>query len=163
MSEIIARPSTAADASQIRRLRLEALLDAPAAYGTRHEEVVGWSEQQWLDMATSPSSFVVLVDDEIIGIARGGTHDGEVDSTNRWLWGMYVTPASRGTGAAQVLIEAVAEWSRADGGSALCLYVSTAAPRARTLYEKVGFVATGIEFDHDARPELRFCEMRMTL
>jgi len=163
VSALVVRVSTAADANEIRRLRLEALQDAPAAYGTRYEEVVEWSEAQWLEMATSPTSFVVFLDGQMVGIARGGTHDGEAGSTNRWLWGMYVTPAARGTGAAQELIGAVADWSGADGGTALCLYVSTAAPRARALYEKVGFVATGLEFDHDTRPELRFSEMRMAL
>lgn len=163
MSELVVRTSTAADAGEVRRLRLEALHDAPAAYGTRYEEVVGWGDDQWLDMATSPTSFVVLRAGEMVGIARGGTHDGEENSSNRWLWGMYVTPAARGTGAAQALIGAVADWSQRDGGTALCLYVSSAAPRARALYEKVGFVATGVEFDHDTRPELRFSEMRMAL
>jgi GNAT superfamily N-acetyltransferase len=114
-------------------------------------------------MATAPAVYVAELDGVLVGMARGAMHEGDVDSSDRWLFSMYVSPIARGSGTAQALIAAVAAWAKSDGGEALCLYHSTDAPRARALYSKVGFVATGKEFQHDERPELRFCEMRMTL
>lgn len=155
-----ARHTTATDALALRAIRLEALLDAPLSFGSTHEEVAAWPEEKWVEMASAPTTFIAERDGVVVGMARGGTNDHDpADSPQRWLWGMYVTPSARGDGTAAALIDAVAEWSRGDGGASLHLFVSSQAPRAHAFYEKVGFVDNGEPQTPDEHPDLAFQPM----
>ena len=156
----LVRATTRADLAGFRAIRLEALQLAPEAYGTRYEDVVHWTDEQWTPFLVAPTTFVAEADGEIVGMARGGHNDREVgETTNRWLWGMYVTPRVRGTGVALDLVEHVAQWSRVDGGERLLLHVRTIADRAQAFYRKAGFRETGYAFTHDERPDYHFIEM----
>lgn len=153
----VVRTSTAADAPLLRLLRLEALLDAPLSYGATYEETLAWTDDQWIALASASTTFVADVTGHIVGTARGGMHDEEpVDSPHRWLWGMYVTPQSRGTRVAADLVERVMAWAVADGGASLHLYVSSQAPRARALYAKMGFRDDPDKPIHQHTPTLSF-------
>jgi len=158
------RPTTLDDWEALRALRLEALLDTPAAYGTEHGEVLAWTPAQWHEFATSPLTFVAVADGELVGMARGGRNDHDPpDSLARWLWGMYVTPRARGSRVAAALVDFVAAWSKADGGTELCLFVSRDVARARAFYRKIGFVITGHSVTHEIRTDKVFEEMRRPL
>jgi len=158
------RPTTIDEWEALRALRLEALLDTPAAYGTQHDEVLAWTPEQWQEMAQSPLSFVAVADGALVGMARGGRNDHDpADSPARWLWGMYVTPRARGSRVAAALVDVVAAWSKADGGNELCLFVARDVHRARAFYRKIGFVATGHTVTHEIRTDQVFEEMRRPL
>ena len=43
-------------------------------------------------------------------MVSGGYNDNHPGT--HWLYGMYVTPAARGSGAAELLVEAVVDWAR---------------------------------------------------
>ena len=158
------RPSAVTDWEDLRDLRLEGLLDTPAAYGSTHAEVAAWTPEQWRELASSPLTFVAVAGGALVGMARGGRNDHDPpDSTARWLWGMYVSPVARGSRVAGALVDMVAAWSRSDGGHELRLFVSRDVPRARAFYVKSGFVATGHSVAHDNQPERIFEEMRRPL
>lgn len=58
------------------------------------------------------------------------------------LLGMWVAPEARGTGAADAIVDAVAQRAAAENKPLwLCVYVDN--PRAKRFYERYGFVADG--------------------
>lgn len=160
-SSVLLRPTTIADAAALRSLRLEALTDTPEAFGTTYAETVAWPAAKWDEMATSPSTFVAVIDGEIRAMARGGYHDHRPDTW--WLWGMYVSPSARGTGTAAAMVRRVANWARHEGATSLHLYVGSAVARARAFYAKVGFTFTGEPFAMERDPTMQFQEMVLEL
>jgi GNAT superfamily N-acetyltransferase len=135
------RRGAVGDADALRAIRLEALSDSPAAYGSTYEDAVAWDDAQWREVAGRWNFFLAERDDEVVGLATGGEHERYPGT--RWLFAMYVTPRARGTGAAELLVDAVSAWARAQGARELYLHVTEAVPRARAFYEKVGFRPTG--------------------
>jgi RimJ/RimL family protein N-acetyltransferase len=65
-----------------------------------------------------------------------------------WVWGVYVTPAWRGRGAARGLIAATVDTARGwTGVDRVQLSVSADSHTARRVYESAGFSAWGTEPD----------------
>lgn len=135
------RPSTRRDWRALRDLRLEALRDTPSAYGSTYAESKRRSWREWKEFASSANSFVAERESRFVAMARGGWNEERPGTA--WLYGMYVTPAERGTGLAERLVERVVQWARSEGFDALYLQVGAAEARARAFYRKVGFVETG--------------------
>ena len=135
------RRGTPADVDALRAIRLEALADTPEAYGSTFDETAQWSDEQWREVAGRWTFFLAEDADGVIGMATGGYHERRPGTS--WLFGMYVTPRARGTGAADELVDAVARWARSRGADTLYLHVTELVPRARAFYERVGFVPTG--------------------
>ena len=57
--------------------------------------------------------------------------------------GLAVCPEARGQGVGTELIESLSSYAQSQGYSALCLEVVADNMRARALYDRLGFVATG--------------------
>lgn len=79
----------------------------------------------------------------------------------REMVGMWIDPLTRGTGLAPALISSVVEWARSEGAHELALWVAEDNERARHLYEKCGFAATGER--NVMRPGTDQIRMRMSL
>lgn len=62
---------------------------------------------------------------------------------------MWVAPAARGAGVARQLIDAVVEWAAGQGRSTF-LMVRSDNSRARSAYERAGFVDAGVPEDWPA-------------
>jgi GNAT superfamily N-acetyltransferase len=73
-----------------------------------------------------------------VGLRDEGTRPGSRDLVSMW-----VSPDVRGRGIAARLIDAVANWARADGAGELHLWVVVGNAAARAAYDRAGFVATG--------------------
>jgi GNAT superfamily N-acetyltransferase len=125
----------------LRALRLESLLDSPQAYGSTYGECLEWTSRRWRQVAREWNYFLAERAVRGVGIASGGPNDRYPGT--RWLYGMYVTPKERGTGVAEVLVDAVQEWARQQGSTSLYLHVAAPMQRARAFYEREGFRATG--------------------
>lgn len=127
----------------LRALRLQALSDSPAAFGSTYERelarsTVDW--QRWL----SPGAVFILED---AAGARGmvaGVPD-ENDAAVVHLMAMWVNPALRGSGAGDALVAAVLSWAHSQGAASVRLQVIQGNERARHFYERVGFRYTGRE------------------
>jgi RimJ/RimL family protein N-acetyltransferase len=79
----------------------------------------------------------------IIGILRDA---GRKERHKSKIWGLYVTPESRQTGAGQMLLRAAIQQARAwTGVEQVHLAVSEVAIEAKRLYERNGFRAWGRE------------------
>jgi RimJ/RimL family protein N-acetyltransferase len=71
-----------------------------------------------------------------------------IDLVRAHLWGMYVAPDHRGRGLGLALLRATLDHARSlPGVTRVHLSVSSAAPRARRLYERAGFELWGTEPD----------------
>jgi GNAT superfamily N-acetyltransferase len=160
-SGVSVRPGRERDAQLLRAIRLEALRDTPDAFGETYEECLTWSDEQWVDKAREWNFYLAEIDGRVVGMARGEFHNERPETC--WLFAMYVSPDARGGDAARYLVETVSAWAAAQGRDALYLYVSTAVPRARAFYVKMGFVPTGPSVAMHRDPSLVCAEMRREL
>lgn len=72
------------------------------------------------------------------------------------VWGIWVAPEARGSGAARSLMQAVIDWARSRGVATLRLGLSTSpssAP-AEALYTSLGFEFTGEQEQMESDPSL---------
>ena len=129
------------EADRLRELRLRALREAPEAFAETYEEALARPAEDWARWAADPSLVIVVA-------INGGEWVGmvacrELEDRRTWLSALWVDPAARGTGLGARLIDAVADWSRERGATALDLSVTTNNEHASALYTSSGFVVTG--------------------
>jgi len=136
------RRAAMGDESVLRDLRLQALADAPDAFGSTYERELARSTDDWRRWL-SPGATFILEDREaargLVACARDAA-----DASVVHLMAMWVAPASRGSGAADALVTEVIAWARADGARLVRLQVVEHNAPARRLYERHGFRATGV-------------------
>jgi len=123
-----------------RDLRLRALQEAPGAYGSTYQRELGFVESDWasrLDGSAGPA-VLALRAGEPVGMGAGFRDRGG------WLHvvAMWTDPAHRSTGVGTAVLDHLVRWAAARD-LRVHLDVAAANPRARTLYERAGFVATG--------------------
>lgn len=143
------RPLAEADLDSYRRLRLEALKDAPNAFGSSYETEVGLRASQYRDrLARSAENYILgaWTPDGLVGMvgfvretAPNRRHVGSI-------WGLYVARANRGRGHGRRLLnEAIDRSRRQDGLDHLRLTVVSDNVAVKRLYESLGFRAWGSE------------------
>jgi ribosomal protein S18 acetylase RimI-like enzyme len=145
------RKLTADDALSYRELRLRALREHPDAFTSSFEEdslkPIDWARQRLSHRAEAPHDFILgaYVDAKLAGIIGVSAdmrikvrHIGEV-------FGMYVAPEHAGHGVGRLLVDACVARARAAGLERLRLTVTDSNARAKSLYERAGFRAFGVE------------------
>jgi ribosomal protein S18 acetylase RimI-like enzyme len=128
---------------RVRAVRLRALRDAPDAFWVTADEEAATTAAEWRDRLARPdtATFVARRDGVDVGLvvgARHWEHEGEAG-----LYGMWVAPEARGSGASTALIHAVVDWARAAGYRTVRLEVADTNEPAVRLYSRLGFVPTG--------------------
>lgn len=136
------RPIGPDDWKLLRATRLAALQDAPHAFESTYEGALLFDEDEWRRRAGTNAVFLAVDGADPVGMAVG-LHDEDTRPGTRDLISMWVSPAVRGQSVAGRLIDAVADWARADGAAQLVLWVIIGNAAARTAYQRAGFVATG--------------------
>ncbi len=128
-----------------RDIRLAALADAPHAFASTLDREIGLAEADWRSRLDSAVTYLAWHEGEPAGTATGLDHSGGAyPIPDAWhLVGMWVRPASRGTGIAGDLVEAVAADARAAGAVAIGLWVTEVNGRAQAFYRRLGFRPTG--------------------
>lgn len=138
------------DADAYAELRREALLDSPLAFTSSPADDFAFPPESLREhLRRAPESVILgAFDDGLVG-AVGAYRDRHVKASHRvHVWGMYVTPSHRRKGIAVGLMQEVIQHARSlPGVSWVLLSVSSAAPRARRLYERLGFQLWGTEPD----------------
>jgi len=135
------RRAVIGDEGVLRDLRVQALTDAPEAFGSTLERELARTIDDWRKWMAPGVTFLVLADDEPRGLVAG-----VYDATDRavvHLMAMWVNPAIRGSGAADLLVTAVKDWAVEVGATDLRLNVVETNPRGRRCYERNGFRVTG--------------------
>jgi GNAT superfamily N-acetyltransferase len=166
---------TPTDWRALRAIRLEMLADTPLAFVETHADARAHGDDEWRARAArfaDPHEHAVAIVDTAAGppglngpngpgwagMARTAVHDGR-----RFLFSVYVRPALRATGAADVLVAGIEDWVRADGGSELYLQVLEGNARARAFYGRRGYRPTGLREPYPLDETLWELELRRTL
>ncbi|WP_372968866.1 GNAT family N-acetyltransferase [Microbacterium sp.] len=136
--------------NRYRELRLASLAESPEMFGSSWERESAFGEDVWRGRASHPGAFIASIDDADVGI--GGVY--EIDG--RWsINGVWVSPAHRGQGVVDALVEACAEFVVARGADAVHLGVIDSNARGVAAYTRLGFVPDGASVTlRDGRVEI---------
>ena len=148
------------DWAELRSLRLAALADSPAMFGSILEREQRHDEKDWREWAHHGATFLAVHSGAPVGIAAGAVADQPED---RKLYSMWVHPDHRGTGVASALLEAVTRWASEDGAARLTLWVAHTNHPAANLYRRKGFAATGESKPLPSNPSLTEDELALDL
>lgn len=137
------------DTDAFHALRLAALQNEPSAFGSSYEEEKDFPRitvESRLVENTDRGVFGAFEGDKLIGLVALGRESRIKLAHKAMIWGMYVSPESRGKGIGRALLLQVLALARSVPGILqvnLCVNASNA-PALR-LYESVGFKAFGQE------------------
>ncbi len=141
------RPIRPDEWRDLREVRLQALADAPDAFGSTLAQESADPDEVWQGRADRPDGTTIVAVDaagRFVGLASGGPAEGFPDSAG--VYGMWVDPAARGQRIGERLIGAIVPWARAQGYGRIGLGVTIGNDAAVALYERLGFRDTGIRF-----------------
>lgn len=149
-----------------RAIRLRALGDAPDAFGSTHAAEAALPPEHWAARMTRSTTSGIdhaLVADicgQMVGLAWAKVDADDTAIVN--LFQMWVAPEARGQGVADGLLNEAVRWARARGAGAMQLGVACNNVAALGLYERAGFVETGLREPLKAGSELIEQQMRLT-
>ena len=138
---MLVRRITEEDWTGLRYVRLAALSDSPSAFGSTLHAEQQFVEQDWREWCRWAAVFIAWEAVSPVGIAAGVMGD---IADQRNLISLWVRPDHRGVGLASDLVTNVVDWARTDGADRLALWVASTSEGARRLYERHGFVESGI-------------------
>lgn len=146
------RAAVPGDELSLRGLRLQALSDAPEAFGSTYERELARTTEDWRRWITPGVTFLLQVENDLRGLVAGvrDTTDAHVIH----LMAMWTHPAVRGSGASDALVRALLGWARSNGARLMRLHVVRENDRARRFYQRHGFRSTGRETARDRYVEL---------
>jgi len=140
---VMVRTATANDWQVLREIRLEALRDAPSAFGSTYAEQAVFAEADWRSRISRGKTFFAYIS-EVNGVKPDGLVGGlQEEAATVELVSLWVRPHARGMGVGEVLVETVIRWARATNASSVHLWFTETNQRARRLYERCGFSPTG--------------------
>ncbi|MFJ8910827.1 GNAT family N-acetyltransferase [Amycolatopsis sp. NPDC102389] len=135
---LLVRRLVPADLEVFREVRLRALTDTPENYGSVAAAESAQSDEEWLAKLAGDAWFAAFDDGRVVGLVAGRARD------DGWiLYSMWVAPEARGQGLGTRLMGEVRSAAEDDGAREVWLHVAEDNDRARRLYLKLGFLATG--------------------
>lgn len=135
------RRAATGDEPILRWLRIEALTEAPDAFGSTLERELSRSQADWRQWLSPSATFILETATGPKGLAAGVPD--RTDPAIVSLMAMWVDPVLRGSGAADLLVEAVLGWAKEAGALRIQLDVVQGNDRARHLYQRHQFQPTG--------------------
>lgn len=148
---VVLRPTAEADAPAYRVLRLEALEQAPSAFGADYAQSAALPPEHWRERMRSGAgdaqgvTYVACAGAALVGMTRLSCEESPKTRHYAHLYSVYVTPAWRGLRLAEALIEVCAAWGRAAGLRRLRLTVNSTNAAAIRTYLRCGFSVCGVE------------------
>jgi len=160
---VLVREVTAGDWEALRDIRLEALRDAPEAFGSAFAREVVFEEADWQRRIARGGNFLGYLPEasatEPAGLIGGFQEDPGVVE----LVSMYVRPRARGRGVGEALIATVIDWATARNAKSVHLWVTETNKPARLLYERCGFTLTAERQPLPSNPTLDEVAMSRSL
>jgi GNAT superfamily N-acetyltransferase len=141
--ERFVRRAVLGDEPILRELRLQALREAPVAFGSTYERELARTTADWQRWMSPGVTFILYEPAGARGMAAGARH--ETDPAVVHLMAMWVHPKIRGSGGADELVAAVVAWAHSEDAKLVRLKVIQGNGRARHFYERMGFRPTGHE------------------
>jgi GNAT superfamily N-acetyltransferase len=140
---VVVRTAAMEDWQVLRDIRLDALRDAPNAFGSTYVEQAASVEADWRRRISRGGTFFAYVPEvdgnEPAGLVGGfQENQGTVELVSLW-----VRPQARGLGVGEALVAAVINWAKARNATAVHLWFTEMNFHARMLYERCGFSPTG--------------------
>ena len=155
---------------RLRALRLQALADAPTAFGSTHAREEKFAEDVWhrraADGAAGLASVTIVAEqaDCLVGMASGLATDAtEANVIGPVLVGMFVDRRVRRLGIGEALIESVKTWARSRGHVSLHLWAVSSNAPALALYRRCGFRDNGVTRPLSHTPGLSELQMLLPL
>ena len=140
---VLVRETVLDDWQALRDIRLEALREAPAAFGSTYEREVVRGETHWRDRIARGGTFLAFVPALSASEPAGLIGGYQEDPVTVELVSMYVRPRARGRGVGEALVATVINWAGQRGASSVHLWVTDTNSHARALYQRCGFTLTG--------------------
>ena len=151
---VLVRGTVADDWQALRDIRLEALRDAPTAFGSTYEQETERGEAHWRDRIARGGTFLAFVP-EVSATEPSGLIGGyQEDPVTVELVSMYVRPRARGRGVGEALVASVIDWAGKRNAECVRLWVTQTNAPARALYERCGFALTGERQPVPSHPSL---------
>jgi len=155
------RATTEKDWMVLRQVRLAALLDAPTAFGVSYKTAAGDSSEQWKQRASSTGSEFWLAFQQGKPVGMVGAVVSEAKRFN--LIGMWVEPATRGSGIAKKLVDTVKARASERGFDGVFLDVAPENAIASRFYLKQGFVFLNEWEPLESHPHITVQTMRWSM
>ncbi len=143
------RVLTPADVEAYRSLRLSGILESPGVAWASHDEENALSRQQMQErLAATPHQIVFggFLDGELVAI--GGFKREAMSQVHHRgnIWGLYVSPAVRGKGLGRLMLaDMLVHLRKFPELVQVTLVVSSDNVAARSMYENIGFIKTGVD------------------
>jgi GNAT superfamily N-acetyltransferase len=151
------------DWQQLRELRLQALADAPHAFGSTLERERAFSQDEWRLRCEGSVWAGAHLAGRPVGLACLGRGPDDEQQTCRRIFAMWVAPRARGGSAATALLHFILGWAAAEGARFVLLNVAEDNLLAHNLYLRHGFRPTGEWEALASNPSVRAVEMRFDL
>ncbi len=160
---VLVRETVTGDWQALRDIRLEALRDAPNAFGSTYEREVLRGEADWRGRIARGGTFLAYVPDVSSAEPAGliGGYQENPDTVE--LVSMYVRPLARGRGVGEALVATVVNWARKRNAASVYLWVTETNTHARALYARCGFTPTGERQPLPSDPNIGEVAMSRTL
>ena len=138
---VLVRETVMDDWQALRDIRLEALRDAPTAFGSTYEREALRDEAHWRGRIARGCTFLAYIPEvsEPAGLIGGY----QEDPVTVELVSMYVRPRARCRGVGEALVATVINWAGKRNASSVHLWVTETNSHALALYERCGFTLTG--------------------
>jgi GNAT superfamily N-acetyltransferase len=150
------KPLLPGDWPLLRAVRLQALADAPKAFGMTLAQASARTEAEWQQNALRftrlppAASFLAYADGTPCGMASVFT--AEADPQTAELTAFWVAPEQRGQGVGDALVTAITEWAKLQGMTTLQAWVVEDNARALGFYQRIGFQETEERQPHAPNP-----------
>ncbi|MFV1999597.1 MAG: GNAT family N-acetyltransferase [Acidimicrobiia bacterium] len=166
------RPTTAQEVRRIRseewrilrKIRLEALADAPGAFSTTLEDAQTYPDAIWQDRASKGavggSQATILAFDNGIAVGMAvGLLRAHISRDVAPIVSVFVSSGARRRGIGERLMDEVEAWARRNGAVTTSLWVAEANTAARSFYQSRGYQSTSDRQQIAETPT--GCEIRM--
>ncbi len=129
-----------------RSIRLRALAESPAAFGSNLAREQGFAESTWRERTEGS----VLVYDAGVPVSMGAGWQEEDREGFTMVVAMWTEPSRRGEGLGGRVLDELVRMAQAEGLTAH-LFLMQENPEAGRLYERHGFVRSGLVEEHGGR------------
>ncbi|MCA8912680.1 MAG: GNAT family N-acetyltransferase [Planctomycetes bacterium] len=141
------RALDADDANAWREIRLRMLSEHQEAFGEDPDDFAGRENAELVQRIRDGNVIGAWIDGALVGTVGWFCGRGRKRKHVAEIWGMYVAPEHRRTGAGRALLIEALRASAAEGVEVWELGVEEQNTGARALYEAEGFAEWGIEPD----------------